>query len=39
MATRTREMRRSELVTVPSFSPHVDAGNCKSANAAVSVLA
>ena len=30
-AARTREMRRSELVTVPSFSPHVVAGSSTSA--------
>ena len=36
---RWREMRRSELVTVPVFSPHPVAGNSTSAQAAVSVMA
>ena len=31
MAARTRVMRRSEFVTVPSFSPHVVAGSSTSA--------
>src|SRR2546426_180015 len=31
-------MRRSELVTVPSFSPQLEAGSSRSANSAVSVL-
>ena len=30
-AARTREMRRSELVTVPSFSPQLAAGSSTSA--------
>jgi hypothetical protein len=38
-ADRTREIRRSEFVTVPSFSPHDVAGRRTSANAAVSVSA
>jgi hypothetical protein len=32
-------MQRSELVTVPSFSPQLVAGSIRSAKAAVSVLA
>jgi hypothetical protein len=36
-AVRTREIRRSEFVTVPSFSPQVVAGSSTSAKAAVSV--
>ena len=39
MAARTRVMRRSEFVTVPSFSPQVVAGSSRSAYAAVSVWA
>ena len=38
-AARTREMRRSEFVTVPSFSPQVAAGSSTSAKATVSVSA
>ena len=38
-AARTRVMRRSLLVTVPSFSPQVVAGNSKSAKAVVLVSA
>ena len=38
-AARTREMRRSELVTVPSFSAQLVAGSNTSANSAVSVSA
>ena len=38
-AARTREMRRSELVTVPSFSPQEVAGSSMSANGDVSVSA
>ncbi len=37
MAARTRLIRRSLLVTVPSFSPHVLAGRSTSAYAAVAV--
>ena len=36
-AWRTREMRRSELVTVPPFSPHAAAGSTTSAYGTVSV--
>ena len=36
---RWREMRRSELVTVPSFSPQACAGSNTSASSAVSVEA
>ena len=36
---RCREIRRSELVTVPSFSPHPNAGSKTSAYAVVSVWA
>ena len=38
-AARTRLMRRSLLVTVPSFSPQGAAGNSRSAYAQVSLLA
>ncbi len=38
-ALRTRLMRRSLLVTVPLFSPQVDAGSSRSANPAVTVVA
>ncbi|MDT4836249.1 hypothetical protein FQZ97_699370 [compost metagenome] len=38
-AGRTREMRRSLLVTVPSFSPQVVAGSSRSAKAQVAVVA
>ena len=38
MAGLTRVMRRSELVTVPSFSPQVLAGSNTSAYSAVSIL-
>ncbi|VTY37840.1 Uncharacterised protein [Xylophilus ampelinus] len=38
-ASRTREMRRSLLVTVPSFSPQVVAGSSRSAKAQVAVVA
>lgn len=34
---RCREMRRSELVTVPDFSPHAAAGSSTSAHRVVSV--
>jgi hypothetical protein len=34
---RWREIRRSELVTVPSFSPQARAGSLTSAKAVVSV--
>lgn len=36
---RWREIRRSELVTVPSFSPHPVAGSSTSAKSPVSVRA
>ena len=39
MAGRTRLMRRSLLVTVPSFSPQVVAGSSQSAYFAVAVVA
>ena len=38
-AARTRVMRRSLLVTVPSFSPQAAAGSSQSAKAAVSLVA
>jgi hypothetical protein len=39
MAACTRLMRRSLLVTVPSFSPQVVAGNSRSAKPQVAVVA
>ncbi len=39
IAGRTRLMRRSLLVTVPLFSPQVEAGSSRSAKAAVAVVA